>query len=137
MARYSSKSVVVEKPAQEIRDKFSDFRMLEASLDKLPAEERAKVGELSFSENELIIKTPQVGEVRLTAVERTPERIVLEAQGAPAAMKLEIDFKELSVNSTEVVGVVDVDIPVMLKPLVGPMMQKAADQFGAIFAKLA
>lgn len=137
MAKYSSKTVTISKPVSEIRDKFSDFRFLEKALDNLPADERAKVGELSFEENAVVIKTPQVGEVTLKAIERTPEKVVLQAEGAPAPMKLEIDFKEETASSTGITGIVDVEIPAMLKPLVGPMMQKAADQFGEIFAKLA
>lgn len=136
MARYSSKPVAVERPAAQIAEKFSDFSVLEGALDAMPAAERAKVGEIAFSKDAITITTPQVGAIKLRAVERTPEAVVLEAEGSPVPMKLEIAFKPLSEASTEVTGSVDVEIPMMLKPLVGPAMQKAADQFGEIFAKL-
>ena len=136
MARYSSKPVAVERPATEIAGKFADFSVLEGALEAMPEAERAKVGEISFDRDVITITTPQVGAIRLRAVERTPEAVVLEAEGAPVAMKLEIAFKPLAATRTEVTGSVDVDIPVMLKPLVGPAMQKAADQFGEIFAGL-
>ena len=130
MARYSSKPVAVERPATEIAGKFADFSVLEGALEAMPEAERAKVGEISFDRDVITITTPQVGAIRLR------EAVVLEAEGAPVAMKLEIAFKPLAATRTEVTGSVDVDIPVMLKPLVGPAMQKAADQFGEIFARL-
>lgn len=136
MARYSSKPVTVGRPAAAVADKFSDFSVLESALDNMPPAERAKVGDVAFSKDVITITTPQVGAINLRAVERTPEGVVLEAEGSPVPMKLEISFKPLGADSTEVTGAVDVEIPMMLKPLIGPAMQKAADQFGEMFAKL-
>ena len=52
-------------------------------------------------------------------------------------MKLEVGFLPVDDSSTEVTGSIDVDMPAMLRPIVGPTLQKAADQFGTLFAKLA
>ena len=136
MAVYSSKPVAVERPAAEIAEKFSDFSVLNETLDKMPAEERAKVGEVAFDKDTITITTPQVGAITLRAVERTPEGVTLQAEGSPVPMKLHVAFRPLSADSTEVTGSMDVEIPMMLKPLVGPAIQKAADQFGQMFAKL-
>ncbi len=136
MARYSSKPVTVSRPAAAVADKFSDFSVLEQALDAMPAAERAKVGDVSFTKDVITITTPQVGAVKLRAVERTPECVVLEAEGSPVPMKLEINFKPLAAEETEVTGAVDVEVPMMLKPLIGPAMQRAADQFGELFSKL-
>lgn len=134
---YKSKPVTVARPAAELAEKFSDFTFLSASLDNMSEDERAKVGDVKFERDTITINTPQVGAVTLRAIERTPERIVLQAEGSPMPMKLVIDFKPVAETSTEVAGAIDIDLPMMLKPLVGPMMQKAADQFGDLFAKLA
>lgn len=136
MARYSSKPVAVARPAAAISEKFADFSVLEKALDSMPASDRAKVGDISFTKDVITITTPQVGAIKLRATERTPEAVVLEAEGSPVPMKLEISLNALDAGHTEVTGSVDVDIPMMLKPLVGPTMQKAADQFGEIFAGL-
>ena len=137
MARYSSKPAVVNRPAAELSAKFADFRTLQASLDELPADRRAQIGDVAFSEDTIRITTPQVGEISLRAVERTPEKVVLEAEKSPVPMKLEVSFKALDADSTDVEGTIDVDIPMMLKPLIGPTLQKAADQFGQLIAGLA
>ena len=126
MAKYTSKPTVVNRPAEELAAKFSDFRTLQAGLDELPEEQRA-----------IKINTPQVGEIALRATERTAGRVVLEAEKSPVPMKLIVSFKPVDAESTEVEGAIDVDIPMMLRPMIGPTLQKAADQFGTLFANLA
>lgn len=137
MSKYSSKPVVVSRPAAEIAEKFSDFRRVQDALDGLDAEQKAKVGDVSFTEDSVMLNTPQVGQIVLKVVDRTPHHIVLEAQKSPVPMKLEVGFLPVDDSSTEVTGSIDVDMPAMLRPIVGPTLQKAADQFGTLFAKLA
>lgn len=137
MAQYSSKPTTVNRPASELSEKFSDFRAMQASLDGLDAEQRARVGDVSFTEDSIKIMTPQVGAIVLRAVERTPEVIRLQAEGSPVPMCLEVKFRPVGDDATEVSGTIDVELPMMLRPLVGPSLQKAADQFGEMFARLA
>lgn len=137
MAKYTSKPTVVGQPAEVLAAKFTDFRELQHKLDELPAEQRERIGEVAFTDDTIAITTPQVGEIKLKAVERTAERVVLAAEKSPVPMKLEITFKSLGADSTELQGAIDVDIPMMLKPLIGPTLQRAADQFGTLFANLA
>lgn len=137
MAQYTSKPTVVNRPAAELSEKFADFRVMQQSLDELDADQRARVGDVAFTEDTIKITTPQVGEIVLLAVERTPEVIRLQAEGSPVPMGLEVKFKPVGDESTEVSGSIDVDLPMMLRPLVGPALQKAADQFGELFARLA
>ena len=137
MAKYTSKPTVVNRPAAELSEKFSDFRSMQAALDNLDEEQRKTVGDVEFTEDSIKIMTPQVGAITLRAVERTPEVIRLQAEGSPVPMSLEVAFNPVDAGSTEVTGSLDVDLPAMLKPLVGPALQRAADQFGSLFARLA
>lgn len=137
MSTYSSKPVVVSRPASEIASKLSDFTLLQASLDNMDAETRAKVGDVSFTDDSVVLNTPQVGRIVLKAVERTPERIVLSAENSPVPMRLGVNFTPVDDASTEVCGAIEVELPVMLRPIAGPALQKAADQLGSLFAKLA
>jgi len=137
MAQFSSKPVLVARPVDALTEKFSDFTVLRHALDQMPAEERAKVGDVDFTADSIKINTPQVGQITLRATERSTDGVKLQAEGAPVAMGLIIAFKAIDSGHTEVSGTIDVDIPAMLRPLVGPTMQKAADQFGGLFARLA
>lgn len=124
-------------PAAELAEKFSDFRGMQARLDEMPAEERGRIGEVAFTQDSIVITTPQVGAITLRATQRTPDRVVMQAEGSPVPMSITVEMHPVAADQTEVVGKMDVEIPVMLKALVGPALQKAVDQFGEIFAKLA
>lgn len=137
MTKYSSSPKTVHRPAAELAAQFSDFSHLQAALDRMPADDRAKVGDVEFTNDTITIKTPQVGDIKLRATERTAERIVLTAESSPVPMSMIVEFKPLTADSTEVCGALEVELPMMLRPLVGPTLQKAADQFGDLFAKLA
>ena len=137
MSKYSSKPVVVDRPASEIAEKFSDFSRLQDALDGLDAEQKAQVGEVSFTQDSVRLNTQQVGEIVLQVVERTPEHLILAAQKSPVPIKLEVNYRPVGESATEVTGCIDVEIPALIRPIVGPTLQKAADQFGILFAKLA
>ncbi|MBO4977584.1 MAG: hypothetical protein J6C67_02570 [Muribaculaceae bacterium] len=106
-------------------------------IAQLPDEERARLGDVSFTRDAMVITTPQVGKIELAVEERTPSSIVMGTKNFPVPIKLRVTFTEKSADSTEVQGFIDADIPVMLKPLAGPMLQKCADQFGNLFSRLA
>lgn len=137
MAKYTSPATVVARSAEELAAKFADFTTLQAAMDNMDAAQRAKVGDVSFTNDSIRITTPQVGEIVLRAVERSAERIRLQAENSPVPMSLIVDLKPVDAGSTEVTGTIEVDIPAMLRPMVGPTLQKAADQFGNLFAGLA
>lgn len=137
MATYTSKPAVVGRPADTIAANFADFRALEERLGQMPAEERQKVGDVKFEQDAIVITTPQVGAITLRAVERTPRKVVMKAENSPVPMSITVDIEPIDADSCEVTGKMDVEIPAMLRPLVGPALQKAVDQFGNLFASLA
>lgn len=137
MATYKSPATQVNIPAEELAAKFADFTALQSAMEAMPAEKREKIGNVEFTKDTIKIVTPQVGAITLRATERTPELIVLEAEGSPVPMKLMVGMTPVGSSATSVTGTIDVELPMMLKPLIGPAMQKAADQFGNMFASLA
>ena len=136
MAKYTGKTVKLVSSAQAISDKFSDLTVLSAVVDKLPASEREKIGQVSFESDAIIIANPQVGNIAFRVKERSDKRIVMEAS-SPLAMSLVVDLIPEGDNATNVATTVDIDIPMFLKPMIGPHMQKAADHFGELMAKIA
>ena len=114
-----------------------DFSRLQESINNMPAEARDRIGDVAFTADTIEIKTPQVGTIRLRAVSRTPEQLVLQTEGSPIPMNLEVDLKPEDETHTTVTGAIDVEIPMMLRPMIGPTLQKAVDKFGELFATLA
>lgn len=137
MSTYKSKPVTVNRPAGELFGRFSDLSFLQERLSELPADELAKVGEVKFEPDTLTIVTPQVGEIRFSVLERVaPGRVVFGAVGSPIPLTMTVDFTPLTDDSTEVVTTIDVEIPAMLRPLVGPKLQQASDKFGELISQL-
>lgn len=131
MAQYSSKPVTVGRNIDELFATISNIGAYQQRLEALPADARAKLGDVSFTDDSIIITAQPVGEMRFDVVERVaPERIVLSAVQSPVPLTLAVNLKAIDGASSEVTSVIDVDIPPMLKPLVGGKMQEAADKFG-------
>ncbi|MBP2690553.1 MAG: hypothetical protein J6B44_01830 [Muribaculaceae bacterium] len=136
MAKYHSKAVVINRPAEAISEKFADLSAFAGSLDSMPEAERARIGDVSFEKDSITIDTKQVGVIRFKVTERTPQRVVMNAVGSPVPLDLIVNLSADGVDRTEIVTEIDVEIPAMLRPMIGGAMQKAVDQFGELMAKL-
>lgn len=137
MATFTSQPAVIDSPAAAVADKFSDLTRMQEYLDRLPAEERQKIGDISFTPDSIVMKTPQVGEITLKVTERTPQRVCMSAVGSPVPMNLSVDIKALDDNRSELTTSMEVDIPPFLKAMIGGTMQKAVDRFGDMMKRLA
>lgn len=137
MAKYESKSVAVNQPIEILFDRFSDISLFQKKIEEIPAEHRAKMGDVTFENDAICINTPQVGQLKFQVVERTaPGHIVFSAVGSPIPLSMIIDITAVSDSSSSVVTAIDVDIPAMLRPLIGDKMQEAADKFGEMISQL-
>lgn len=136
MARYSAKKITVPVAADVIASKFSDLTAFQGALEQLPAAVREKIGGLRFEKDALVIDTPQLGAVTLKVTDRTPSRIAFTAVGSPVPLVMGVDLTP-SGDSTEMATAIDVEIPAMLRPLIGSKMQEAADKFGEMMGNLA
>jgi len=136
MATFTSKPTIVDAPAQAVADKFADLSHLQELVDRLPAEERGKIGDVSFTVDSIVMKTPQVGDITLKVVERTASKVAFTALGSPVPMNLAVNIKPDGNAKSEIITEMDVEIPAFLKAMVGGTMQKAVDRFGDLMQKL-
>ena len=124
-------------PTDAVYQRISHMSALQQRLEQLPQEQLAMIGEVKFSDNSVSINAPQVGEIRFDIVERIePTRIVFAAANMPVAMSLAVDLHPTDAEHTEVTSTIDVEIPAMLRPLVGGKMQEAADRFTDLLSQL-
>ena len=136
MAEYSCKPVILTHPIEDVYARLSDFSSYQAKLDELPQDIRAQIGNVRFTNDSIIINAAPVGEIAVEAVERiTPSQVKLQAKNAPVPMYLIINMKPADSTTTEVVATIDVEIPMMLRPIVGGKMQEAANMFGDMLSK--
>ena len=135
MALYKGKKNRVEVPATVIADKFADLSVLEKYMDRIPAEQREQMGDLRFERDAIVIINPSVGEMKFRISERTPQKIVFDADGM-VPLKITVNLDEVSENTTDVSANLDIEIPMMLRPMIGGKLQQVADMFGDMIAKL-
>lgn len=136
MAQYNSKPVTVNKSAHDIVEKFSDLSAFGQALDSMSEVDRERVGDVKFEKDSITIDTKQVGRIAFKVTERTPSKVAMIAEGSPVPLVLSVNLKPLDETSTEITTAIDVEIPAMLRPMIGGAMQKAVDQFGDLMAKL-
>lgn len=136
MATYKADPIKINHPAEYVAGQFADLTRLQGSLEKLPEAERAKVGDVRFTADSIVMNTTQVGEIKFKVKERSERRVAFEAGGLPMPMIIAVDMKPEGVDSTEVVASLDIDIPAVLRPMVGGTMQKAVDQFARLIGEL-
>lgn len=133
MATYKSKPVTVDRPVEQLFGAISNIGAYQDKLDSLPDEERARLGEVRFTDDSIIITAQPVGEMRFDVVERTaPSRIVLAAAQSPVPLTLAVNTAAAGPETTTVECAIDVEIPAILKPMVGGKMQEAVDKFGEL-----
>lgn len=135
MATYSSKPAIVPASAETVSDKFADLSKLSTAIEQLPDDQRAKIGDVQFGTDTLTINTPQVGVIKFKVIERTPVRVVFSTIGSPIPLQMTLNISEVEPEKSELITTIDVDIPMMLRPMVSGPMQKAADQFNDLLAK--
>lgn len=82
-----------------------------------------------------------LGQITLRVSERVPDkRIALQAENAPVPMFMAINLEAKAPELTEVQTAIDVDIPAMLKPMIGPkiepMLKQSVEKFGEMIANI-
>ena len=83
MAKFTSAPASVAMPVEALFEKFNDLTILQGMLDKLPEEQRSKVGDVVFDKDSLSIKTPQVGEIKFVVKERVaPSKVVFGTESS-------------------------------------------------------
>lgn len=134
MSKYTGKPAVVNQPIGEIYAKVSDLNSISERISQLPPEAQEKLGQVKFENDRMTVAAPGVGELSFAIAERTaPTLLRFSAENSPLPFNIIMHFKALAEDRTEVTTDLDVDIPMMLRPLVGGKLQEAADRFGDMF----
>ena len=138
MAKYQSQTVELDRPRHEAYERLSDLSRLQGALDALPAEQREKLGDVRFEHDSITISTAQVGEIKFAITGRTADQqLIFGTPSSPVPLSLAVNLSD-GADPARSQGqvVIDVDIPMMLKPLIGGKMQQAADQMANLIKLL-
>ena len=138
MAKYSGKPFRVSLPAGQLFERMTNLNELQGRMSELPEDLRAKMGTINFPDAETLAFTaPGVGEMKFRIVDRTaPSQVKFLADTGMIPINVIIDLNAATEAETDVVATIDAEIPMMVRPLIGPKLQEAADKFGEMFGQL-
>ncbi|WP_289858635.1 hypothetical protein [uncultured Muribaculum sp.] len=138
MATYSSKPIEIPMQAESVYEKVSNLSGFQERIDNLPQDVKDKIGAVRFTEDSIIINAATVGDMVLSVSEKVPgKRVAFTANGAPVPIVMSINLENIDNEKTLVTTCIDVEIPAMLKPLVGSKLQEAAEKFGDMIGNIA
>lgn len=138
MTEYTGKTVTVNTPASKIVERFSDLSSLQTAFDNMDESQKKQVGEVILERDAIVINNAMVGKIRFQVTELSDDVIRLSC-ASPMPMDMAVNMKAANAEgtATTLTTVVSVDVPMMLKPIVGPMIQKAADGMASMITRVA
>ncbi|MDE7389178.1 MAG: SRPBCC family protein [Muribaculaceae bacterium] len=138
MAKYTGKPVTVPVGREELYERVSNLGGLRERLQALPPEALAKVGDVEFIDaDSFAINASGIGRVVFTVTERVaPEKVVMSANTGMVPLGLIIELESAGDGATSLTSAIDVEIPMMLRPMVGGKMKEAADKFSEMIGRL-
>ncbi|HRF68268.1 MAG TPA: hypothetical protein PK430_03515 [Muribaculum sp.] len=138
MTTYSSKPATLDMPVETVYKHISDIAAYQEKINGLPDEIKQKIGNVTFADDKITIKGAPMGDIELVVSERVEnKRMALNAMNSPVPIIMSINLDEQGTGKTQVVTSIDVEMPAILKPMVGPKLQEAAEKFGDMIKNLA
>ena len=141
MAKYSSENVTLNASAEKVYDRLTNLENLKSMLEKVPADKIPEDKRQMFDNIEITPDTISVpgpmGKLTFRVVERkAPTLVKLQGEGIPMAMDLALHIEPINSESSKAKVDLDIDIPMMLRPMIGGQIQKIANQFGDVLGSI-
>lgn len=137
MSSFTGTTVNIQRSQDEVFDRIANLGAYQQYIDQLPNDIKAKIGEVRFTDDAIVITAQPVGEISLKLTRRErPSLIVFEAEGSPVPLLVNINITSDGDSSSTLTPVVEVEVPAMLRPFVAPKMQEAANQMGTMLGNL-
>lgn len=142
MSVYSSGNVVLNAPAASVFDKLSNLENLRSLLDKVPADKvpedkRQMFENIKITPDTIEVPGGPMGNLVFRVTERiAPSMIKLKGEGIPIEMALVLHVTPVTETTSSANVDIDINIPAMLKPMVGGQIQKIANQFGDVLGAI-
>lgn len=138
MATYKSGEAVIPAGINNIFNRISNPSLLKDLAAKAPADVAQKLGQVSFSDDSIAFNVPPVGQITLQLTEKTePSKVVYRAVQTPVPFGISMTLKPIDDSHTAAEAIIDIDIPVFLKPMLDGKMNEMAQQFRSLMAHMA
>ena len=142
MTTYSSPDINLPASADAVFAKLSNLENLQELLnkvpaDKIPEDKRQMYENIKITPDTIELPGGPMGNLTFRVTKReVPSLISLTGEGVPITMS--IDFRITPLSESASTGKVDfnLDIPALLKPMIGGQIQKMANQFGDVLGAI-
>ena len=140
METYKSDKVTINHNINLIYSKLSDPSIFKAqidnNMDRLPNEAREHLKSVKFEEDGISVESP-MGTLKLSVSEsQEPTMVKYTAQSSPVPFGVTINLESVDENTTQAVTELNIELPFMLKAMVGGKLSEGAQKMGELIAKL-
>ena len=140
METYKSDKVTINHNINLIYSKLSDPSIFKAqidnNMDRLPDEAREHLKSVKFEEDGISVESP-MGTLKLSVSEsQEPTMVKYIAQSSPVPFGVTINLESVDENTTQAVTELNIELPFMLKAMVGGKLSEGAQKMGELIAKL-
>lgn len=143
MTTYSSDNIQMQASAEQVFSKLSNLENLKGLLDKVPADRIPEDKKAMFENIKITPETlevpggPMGGSLVFRMAEKVePTFIKLQGEGIPVNLALELHIEPITATSSSARVDINIDLPALLKPMVGGQIQKIATQFGNVLGSI-
>lgn len=142
MATYKSQDTDLLAPADAVFSRLDNLEGLGEMIknvpeEQIPADQRQMLEQVKVTSDTISFPGGPVGELTLRKVESVaPSLIRLEGEGTPVPLSLSLKIATTSAETCSARVEIDIQIPMMLKPMVNGPLQKMVDQFAQMLCKV-
>ncbi len=140
MESYKSDVKTINCDIETVFAKLSNPETFKTQIEKfgsqLPPEVQENLNKVQFMPNAIVIESP-MGALNLEiAQKQEPSLIKFNATGIPVKLGLDIELAKVDDEHTTVQTNLQVDLPMMLRGMVGPQLKQGAKKMADMLAML-
>ena len=140
MESYKSDSIIIDHNIDVIYSKLSDPRIfkehLDNNIDRLPDEAREHLEKVKFEDDGISVESP-MGMLKLSVCDSVaPTMVKYTAQSSPVPFGLTINLSPIDEHHTQSITELNIELPMMLRAMVGSKLSDGAKKLGEMIAKL-
>ena len=142
MDSYKSKPHNIACDAATIYSKLANpsliQQQIEANADRIDPAAREHLDTVKFTQDAIAIQSP-MGEVKLELDRQNSidgQRVIYTASSSPVPINMVVNLEGQADGTTNSTAELQLELPFMLRSMVGGKLQEGADRFGELLARI-
>lgn len=142
MSTYSSNDVTLNASAEVVFKKFSNLEGLHDAIanipaDRIPDDKRDMLENIEITSDSISLPAGPMGSLTLRVTQKIePTLIALEAENSPIPINISFNIRPIDAESCSAKVDIELNVPMMLAPMVNGPMKKMAEQISVLLASI-